>query len=546
MNDWCRDRWRFLRGVCLAVVLCLTAMPALGDGSVDENVEADVVENGKGVIVTINKEISDVTTESITRRVDQAIEDGAKTIIFEIDTPGGYVTSALDICNYIKNLGDVKTVAWVHSQAYSAGSMISAACDEIVMSSASVIGDCGVILGGPTGPQEVPEGIRAKAESPVLEQFRDSAARNGYETLLCESMVRSEMEVWWIENTKTGEKRFVETEEKEELVDGLGEKRKILGLELPDLSGGDDSWKLVESYHDSGLDKSMPVDQPVVKSTELLTMSQSRAYAFGFSKGIVSGEEDLRERYGLAGPIERLKFTGLEVFTRWMTSMGVRMFLLVIVLVGAYVEFNTPGVGVAGLVALIALGIFLGAPFLTGLANIWEVLLILAGFALLAVEIFVIPGFGIAGISGLLLLFVGLVFTFMPDSPGRLPIYWPRLDESVLGLKNGIQAVGASMVVSVVAMAVLARYLPTLPYFRRIVPANPTPSDVAVADVYHGAARVGDFGVVVSGLRPSGKVRFGSTLVDVVSECEMIDAGEQVEVVEHHGNRIVVRRSVSV
>lgn len=522
----------------LAAMLVFT-----GAATAQENERDGSPAAGQGVIVTITDEISDVTTESIKRRVDDAIADGATTVVFEIDTPGGYVTSALDICNYIKNLEDVKTVAWVNNEAYSAGSMIATACDEIVMSKGSTIGDCGVILGGPTGPQEVPEGIKAKAESPVLEQFRDSAARNGYDTLLCESMVRQKMEIWWIENTATGEKRFVETEEKEKLVDGSTEKRSVLGLELPDLSGETDAWKLVESYTDPDTGADMKVDQPVVNTSEYLTMSQSRAYAFGFSKGIVRGEADLRERYGLAAPIKRLEFTGLEVFTRWMTSMGVRSFLLIIVLLGAYVEFNTPGVGVAGLVSVIALAVFLGAPFLTGLANVWEVLLIVAGFALLAVEIFVIPGFGIAGISGLVLLFVGLVFTFVPEEPGQWPLYWPRLAPSVDGLKSGVQAVGSSMVLSLVGMVLLAKYLPTMPYFKRIVPANPTPSDVMVADPYRGAARVGDVGVVISGLRPSGKVRFGSTLVDVVSECEMIDAQEQVEVVERHGNRVVVRRA---
>lgn len=538
MNHFRRSQLRFFGYICTVIAGYTLVTPSLAD--------EDASESNVGVIVTISGEISDVTTESIKRRVDEAIEDGAGTVIFEINTPGGYVTSALDICNFIKNLEDVKTVAWVNDQAYSAGSMIATACSEIVMAKGSTIGDCGVILGGPTGPQEVPEAIRAKAESPVLEQFRDSAARNGYDTLLCESMVRAEMEVWWIENKATGEKRFVETDEKEELVDGEGKKRKVLGLELPDLGGNDDVWTLVENYTDPDTGKPMPVDQPVVKSTELLTMSQSRAYAFGFSKGIVSNEKDLRERYGLATPIKRVDFTGLEVFTRWMTSMGVRMFLLVIVLLGAYVEFNTPGVGVAGLVSLIALAIFLVAPFLTGLANIWEVLLIISGFVLIALEIFVIPGFGIAGISGLLLLVVGLVFTFMPDEPGQLPLYWPRLTPSIEGLKDGLSAVGTSLCASLIGMFLLAKYLPTMPYFKRIVPANPTPSDVMVADAYHGAARVGDIGTVISSLRPAGKAKFGSTLVDVVSECEMIDTGVNVEVVERHGNRVVVRQVADV
>lgn len=501
---------------------------------------APAPDTNQGVIITISDEISDVTTESIKRRVEQAKETGADVIIFEIDTPGGYVTSALDICNYIKNLEDIKTVAWVNTDAYSAGSMIAVACDEIVMARASTLGDCGVILGGPTGPQEVPEGIRAKAESPVLEQFRDSAARHGYNVLLCESMVVKEYEVYWLENVKTSERRFVDAETKEELI-RQPKKTTVLGLEVPSLVSTEPDWKLVDSYTDpvSGTDRT--VNQPVVKSTELLTMSQSRAYAFGFSKGIVGGTEDLRQRYNLGSEIPRIEFTWSEIFTRWLTSMPVRGFLLVVMFLAAYVEFNTPGVGVAGLVALIALGIFLGAPFLTGLANFWEIILIILGVVLLGVEIFVIPGFGVAGISGIMLVIIGLLATFVPEEPGRLPIHWPQLAPGIDGLKTGIQTLAAGIALSIIGMVVLSKYLPQVPYLRTIVPPNPTPSDVVAGDPYRGLARVGDFGLVVGDLRPAGKARFGAILVDVVTQGEMIDTGQKIEVVERHGNRVVVR-----
>jgi membrane-bound serine protease (ClpP class) len=530
----------------LAVLCACLATRPLAAASPDV-AEAETPEQGQrhAAIITISDEITDVTTESIKRRVESVREKGVDLIVFELDTPGGFVTSALDICNYIKNLEDIETVAWVNTDAYSAGSMISVACDEIVMARASTLGDCGVILGGPGGAAEVPEALRAKAESPVLEQFRDSAAKNGYDPLLCEAMVVKEYEVWWIENTATGEKKFVETDEKEKLVDGHTEKTTILGVEVPSIGVAKPEWKLVETFIDPSTQKPVKIDQPVVKKTELLTMSQSRAFAFGFSKGTVSGEEHLRERYNITGDIERADFTTMEVLTRWMTSMPVRGFLMIIILLGAYVEFNTPGVGVAGLVAVIALGVFVGAPFLTGLANIWEILFIVLGFGLIALEIFVIPGFGVAGISGIVLLLIGLLATFIPDEPGRAPIYWPQLQPSIEGLKSGVETLASALIISVVGMIVLSRYLPQMPYFRRIAPENPTPADVMVDDPYHGAARVGDIGVVVGGLRPSGKARFGATLVDVVSECDMVDEGVDVEVIERRGNRVVVRRVAS-
>ncbi len=542
-------RWRMVWAA--AGVLMLASTYALQVGADTEGTQAQPGVTGEeepgasagrtGVIITLSDEISDVTTESIKRRVEIAKEHGADVIVFELNTPGGQVTSAIDISNYIKNMERIKTVAWINTDAYSAGSMISIACDEIVMARASTIGDCGVIMGGPTGVQAVPAELRAKAESPVLEQFRDSARRNGYDVLLCDSMVLKEREVYWIENVQTGERRFVGLEEKEELLESGGEKRTVFGVEVPTLGETKVEWKLVESYKDpvTGLDTA--VEQPVVSSSELLTMSQSRAEAFGFSRGIVNGEEDLRARYDLIGPMERIEFTLAEVVTRWLTSMPVRGFLMVIILLGAYVEFNTPGVGVAGLVAVIALGIFLGAPFLTGLANVWEILVVILGFVLIAVEVLVIPGFGVAGISGIILVAAGLLATFMPEEPDRFPLYWPSLQPSLEGLKSGVQTLGAALGLSIVGMVLLSKYLPHIPYFRAFMPLNPAPSDVMVGDPYRGLARVGDLGVVVGQLRPSGKARFGATLVDVLSEGDMVETGAEVEVVERRGNRVVVR-----
>lgn len=492
-----------------------------------------------GAVIPISGEISNVTVESLRRRVDQAIAAGAKVVVFEIDTPGGLVSSALDICDYIKNLESVKTVAWVNTQAYSAGSMIAVACDEIVMSASSVVGDCGVILGGPTGPQEVPEELRAKVESPVLEQFRDSATRHGYDLLLSESLVVKERVVWWIEHKETKDRRFVSDEEKKSLVDGVAGDSPFAAGNEQDAS----EWQLVTSYFDPVGKRDVPITQPVVSATELLTMSQSRAMAFGFCKDIIRNTDELRSRYNLDADLARYDTNWSERFTGWLTSMPVRMFLLVIILLGAYVEFNTPGVGVPGLVALICLGIFVGAPYVSGLANFWEILLVLIGFALIAVEIFVIPGFGIAGVSGILCVIVGLLATFVPDEPGRdFPIYWPRWDAGVEALKYGAITLAGGTAAGIASMILFSKMLPRIPWLQGVVPANPVAAQIEVTDPYLGYARVGDVGVVESTLRPAGKARFGSVLVDVVSEGEFIDPPGSVEVVERRGNRVVVRR----
>lgn len=536
-----------LIGLALVVTPSVKVAVAAPDPTV---ADSDSVTGVRGAIIPIKNEITDVTTTSIKRRVEAARADGVGLIVFELDTPGGMVSSAIDICDYIKNLTDLTTVAWVHTQAYSAGSMIAVACDEIVMASASTIGDCGVIMGLPWGAEAVPEELRAKAESPVLEQFRDSARRNGYDAALCESLVIKERELWWIEHVVTGEREFVDPEEKNQRLaltsttsqDADAEADDEAADESPPKTGESPQWRLVETYVDPVSGREVEIDQPVISDTELLTMSQSRAFALGFSSGIVSTIDELRERYGLTGPLTPTGMNWAEVLVSWLTSMPVRGFLLLIVFLGAYVEFNTPGVGVPGLVALIALAVFVVAPFLTGLANTWEIVLIVLGFLLIGLEIFVIPGFGVAGVSGLFLVIAGLLATFMPEEPGRVfPLYWPHLEAGLDGLKRGVITLAVSMGGALVSGIFIGRNIHRIPFLRTIVPENPMPSQVAVDDPYHGLARVGDVGVVEAPLRPAGKARFGSMMVDVVTEGDLVDTGARVEVIERRGNRVVVR-----
>jgi membrane-bound serine protease (ClpP class) len=558
----------------LALSLTLSAHAENGaDHSAGETAKDQV-----GAIVSIHDMITDITVDSVRRRIEQAKRIGAKVIVFDMDTPGGIVQSAIAIADMIRELADIKTVAWVNPSAYSGGSLVSVACNEIVMSRSSRIGDSEVIMGGPGGVSAVPDELRAKAFTPVLTDFRQSARLNGYSEVLSEAFVIPEREVWWIENKETGERRFVFRDEKLRLVDGKNpdeaaqpkdEKKSTDKRDEASAFGGINpsalltifaadeeqpapektepsheapgAWRVVDKYFDPVAGTELKLTQPVVRSDMLLEMSAGEASAFGFCKAIISDQAGIMKRYGLSSLVT-LDTSWSEDLASWMTSIYVRGFLMLIVLLGAYVEFHTPGVGVPGLVALIALAIFVGAPYLSGLANIWELVAILVGVVLLALEIFVIPGFGVAGITGIILLLVGFLGTFVPDEPGRpFPFYLPEFQSSLEWLKQGIIAMSCAMAASLAGMVMLSRYLPRTTLFRRIVPANPTPSDVLVDDEYLGVARIGDTGVTVGPLRPAGKARFGSSLVDVVTQGDYLDRGQRIEVIEHRGNRVVVR-----
>jgi len=553
------------RATLVAAMLSLICFPPGGSKAVwaeSDGVPPPATRDGKLAVLPIYGMLTDVTVNSVRRRMVEAESKGVDTIVFELNTPGGLVDSSIALADLIKNLPDIRTVAWVNTNAHSGGSIVAVACDEIVMARSSRIGDSQVIMGGPGGAAAVPEELHAKAFTPVLKEFNASATLNGYDRVLCEAFVLPEREVWWVENTETGERKFVFAKEKRRLLgqkdvekprkkkksdnDEVDEDEKAESddddVETPiDEAASNTAWKLVEKYYDPILDAEIDTIQPIVPKNQLLEMSAAEAHAYGFSKAIVADDEALMKRYG-AATIVRLAPTWSEGLAYWLTSIYVRGFLLAVIFLAAYVEFHTPGVGVAGLVALIGLAIFVGAPYLTGLANIWEIVFIVVGIGLMALEIFVIPGFGIAGISGILLVLIGLMATFVPDEPGRsLPLYIPDLPATWYGLKIALYTVVSSMAASLVGIVVLSRYLPRVPFFRRIVPANPTPSEVLVEDPYRGAARVGDVGTAEGPLRPSGKARFGGMLVDVVTQGDFLDPGARIEVIERRGNHVVVR-----
>ncbi len=504
-------------------------------------------------ILPIYGTITDVTKESMERRLKSLGEAQPPLVIIELDTPGGAVLATIEICDMIKNLRDngTKVYAWVNNEAYSAGTIIALATDGIVMARNATIGDCQPIQFSSEGPSAIPESIRAKAVAPLEAELEDSARRNGYDYKTLLGLVDPEVSLYWLVNGKTGEKRLVDTAGRDKLfgVEQKEESGRSGGLlkRLSSSSEGDKpepaaadvqsqtDWRYVEN--DPVLGR---IDQPVDGPNQLLTMRTDKATAFGFCKATITNEAELRTYFNVTGTLTRVESNWIESFIEWLASPLVRAVLFLIMLLGIYAELHAPGLSLAGAIALICLVLFLGAPYLTGLAVTWEIVAVVLGAILLLVEIFVIPGFGVAGVLGIILMSLGLLFSFAPSEPGRWPV--PTLKDTFDGLKSGLYAMAAGLTGSLVGMYFLARYFPKLPVASSAIAPNPEHEDLQMDDPYPGVARVGDSGTAESLLRPAGKARFGQTLVDVVSEGEYIESGSRVVVVERKGNRVVVRR----
>lgn len=536
-------------------LLAPAPVPADGlatDGPATDKTDKPVASPGRGylhpvIIPIVDDMISDVTRASLRRRIAEAREDKADLIIFEINTPGGLVTSALDICYDINDLSDIHTVAWVHPKALSAGSMIAVSCDEIVISMGGQMGDCAPIMVGPGGGVEsMPDTVQSKIESPIKATFADAAQRRGYDPLLCEAMVTIGKEIYWIENAATGARKFVTAEEKARL---FGERKSEGVLDnLAKRLGGVEAgtWKLVETFPDAKTGEPRDVQQPVVETNELLTVTANQAVAYGFARAVVGSVSELREEYGLPAGVDIpvLASDWSEHLTAWLTSPGLRGLLMVLLMVGAYVEFQTPGLGAGGAVALVALMLLLGAPYLTGLASSWEIGAVIVGMVLMAVELFVLPGFGVAGILGLLCVMAGLLGTFVPAEPG--PFHWPQLGDTWTYLRTGVMTLTTATLVSLIGMWSITRYLPHVPVANQMMLGGDTAQGHDRADdapvVADAPVWVGARGVTQTVLRPAGKALIDGQRFDVVTEGDMVEPEVEVQVVRVEGNRVVVRR----
>lgn len=222
--------------------------------------------------------------------------------------------------------------------------------------------------------------------------------------------------------------------------------------------------------------------------------------------------------------------TWAESLVRFLTNPIVSSLLMTVGIIGLITEIRTPGLGAPGAIGVASLALFFWGHWLVQLAGFEELLLVATGLTLVLVEVFLTPGFGVAGILGLAALVTGLGASLVGSGAT-----WDHALGAVW------QAV-ISLIAALIGTLLLLRWLPRLPWGRRLVLA----SDLAAGQGWASApeadrARIGLRGTTVTPLHPSGLAHLGDERVDVVSEGEFIDSGKSIEVVRVDGNRVVVR-----
>ena len=495
-----------------------------------------VSERGeKAAVIVLKGEVNDFNRDSVEKRVKEAEAMGATVIILKVNTYGGLVTSGLDISRFLKQQAQVHTVAFVEDKAISAGALISLACDEIVMQPHALLGDTGVIsMSSGGGIEEVSKHTQAKMESPVLEDFRDSAQRNGYSPLLVQSMVNLERTVYYVRDKQTAEKRFVDQAEYDKLT-----------------KGDEAAWENVPGVP-------VPIDGP----DSLLIVSTELALKLDLAKGEYASVEAFAASRGL-NIVATLEPAAGEQLVGLLGSGAVKGILVTVLMFSLYAAFSHPGTGAPEAIAACCLAVLLGVPLLTGYAQWWEVLAVLLGLVLLAMEIFVIPGFGVAGITGLVLLLGGLTMTFVgpitiPALPGSGPAVW---NFNAHRLRNGLATITAALAASLLLWFWLSRYIQKTPFARGLIlntvvgsttdqpPRRPGEVEGGATDPTADPAwpAVGAVGRAVTDLRPGGGASFAtgdaavSRVIDVVSDRGFVRSQSEIIVKSVSGNRVVVR-----
>ncbi len=271
----------------------------------------------------------------------------------------------------------------------------------------------------------------------------------------------------------------------------------------------------------------------VIAKGKLLTLTTEEAMQHQLADLRANSLEAVLAILDLAGAdVRTASQTWAETLVRFLTHPVITSLLMTLGILGIIVELRMPGFGVPGAVGVASLALFFWGHWLVRLAG-WEELLLLGiGLLFVALEVLVVPGFGLTGILGLAALLSGLGLSVVGAGAT-----WPVILTAMGG-------VALSLLLAIAVSLFLLRAFSHLPFGRRLVLETELPADEGVASAPESDPFwLGAHGTAISPLHPAGVARLDNERVDVVSDGEFIEAGEPIEVIRVDGNRIVVCRA---
>ncbi|MCL2008636.1 MAG: nodulation protein NfeD [Treponema sp.] len=476
---------------------------------------------GDAWIIPIRGDIGPFLANFVRRESRRALSEGAEYLIFEIDTFGGRVDSALQITSFITSLNNVRTIAWVNNSedsmgvSWSAGALIAFSCTDIYMAPGTSMGAAAPVIAGAAGQEAADE----KTVAAVRSQIAALAERNGHPISLALAMVDLDIELWEVSVND-----------------------EIRALTLPDLE------RLERDLGGVGVERLGIISE----RGKLLSLTAGEALRFGLISELIGSREALRAAVGIRGQIVETSPSNADFVISFLTSGAVQSILILIGIVMIYLEIQSPGLGIPGVIAILAFVVVFGSSALLGRVGSMEIIIFLIGVALLVVEIFVTPGFGFMGVSGILMIGLSLVLSMQDFVIPRFDWEWTHLGRNVL-------VVLSSLLGSTTAIAVLALFGPKIFIFDRLtlktaitgtsggpdtdlIP-DKTSSGRFYDDNEDYAALIGKQGIADSVLRPSGRASIDGESYSVDADNEFVDQGTPIIVTRVRGNRIIVRKA---
>jgi len=461
--------------------------------------------------IKIERVVDFLTEAFLERQIDRAIKQKKNLIILEITSPGGLLSASEHLAMKLAeiNSNKINTVAYIPAEAYSGATIIALGCNEIYMRPSASMGDAAPIL-IKQGQQfeRAPE----KILSPLKTTMRQLAKLRNRSPGLLQAMVDKDFVVYRAtqQDNPRGEPRY-KTEE--EILDSAG--LWIRGPKVPESKLGN-----------------------------LLTVKGERAAELHLINRTVADFDELKAQLGIPQEMELMpmEITWVDSLIFWLNNGYIKGLLLVFGIACIYLELHFMS-GFLGIMAALCFSLFFWSQFMGGTAGWLEIVLFLLGIGCVALEIFVIPGFGVFGVSGGLMLLSSLVLastTFGNIDPS----------ENMRQFTRSSSTVAAAIVVVVVFAMTVNRFLPSIPLLNKFLlspPGSPHLDAEYEPQLEQGILDdaqmlVGRHGKAVSVLRPAGKIEVDGKYFQVVSDGPYISVGDQVEIVEVTGNRIVVRR----
>ena len=416
-------------------------------------------------------------------------------IIVEIDSAGGEPEAAIRLANRLSQFDPMKvrTVAFVPDRAKGIASIVAMGCDHLVMTGESTVG-------GDSRPEITPQQL-----DPIKEALQELAENKETNWSVFYGLVDTSFEVKQFKNRRTGRMRIMSDEEK----DATKSPEQWQEIQTIDLVGGIDG----ETADNLGLTRGLVEDFAELKSFYQITNEPTLL------------EPTLADRW-----VETFAHQLASPRVAWMVLFGAIFFLSM--------EFSNPGLGVPGFLSAICWMLFFWSQYFDGNASVLEILLFLVGIVFILIEFFVLPGFGIFGIGGAIMVTISIILavqTFViPSSAAEVA----KLKTSLLTF------VGASSGFFV-ALFIFRHYVHRIPMLNRLM-LDPNEhfddefSKEKRESLVDFEALTGKSGVTQTRLAPSGKALIGHELYNVITDGRMIDKGAEIVVKQVVGNRIIV------